>query len=73
MTVAGTTADENVIAVVPDVISLGSKVRVEGYSDAVAADTSGAINGDKIDLNMADEDEANAWGKQDVDIKILDE
>lgn len=65
--------DENVIAVDPDVIPLGAKVHVDGYGDAVAADTGGAINGDKIDLHMADEDEANAYGSQETEVTILDE
>src|SRR5699024_12577542 len=39
-------SDEKVIAVDPDVIPLGSKVHVEGYGTATAADTGGDINGD---------------------------
>lgn len=77
---SGTTADgtdlngdENVVAVDPDEIPLGSKVHVENYGDAVAADTGGDINGDRIDLHIGDEDEANDWGNQDVDVIILDE
>lgn len=64
--------DEKVIAVDPDVIPLGSKVHVEGYGDAVAADTGGAINGNKIDVHVPNEGEANAWGNKNVDVTILD-
>ena len=39
-----------VIAVDPNVIPLGSKVFVEGYGYAIAADTGGAIKGNKIDV-----------------------
>ena len=39
-----------VIAVDPRVIPLGTKVHVEGYGYAVAADTGGAIKGNKIDV-----------------------
>ena len=39
-----------VIAVDPSVIPLGTKVYVEGYGYAVAADTGGAIKGHKIDV-----------------------
>src|SRR5699024_9389532 len=64
--------DANVIAVDPNVIPLGSKVHVEGYGDAIAADTGGAINGNKIDVHMPNEEEANAWGTKDVEVTILD-
>lgn len=74
---SGTTADgtelsgdENVIAVDPDKIPLGSEVHVEGYGDAIAADTGGAINGNKIDLHMGDEGEAQAWGNQEVEVTV---
>ncbi|MGQ7075067.1 3D domain-containing protein, partial [Escherichia sp. SP-MK2] len=38
------------IAVDPKVIKLGTKVWVEGYGDAIAGDTGGAIKGNKIDV-----------------------
>lgn len=63
--------DAKVIAVDPNVIPLGSKIWVEGYGEAIAADTGGAIKGNRIDLFIADEKEANQWGRQTVTIKIL--
>ncbi len=42
-----------VIAVDPRVIPLGTKVYVEGYGYAVAADTGGAIKGYKIDVILS--------------------
>lgn len=62
--------DENVIAVDPDENPIGSEVHVEGYGDAVAADTGGDINGDRVDLHMGEEDEANEWGRQDVEVTV---
>src|SRR5699024_1754017 len=62
--------DEDVIAVDPEEIPLGSEVHVEGYGDAVAADTGGAIDGDTIDLHMGDEEEANDWGNQEVEVTV---
>ena len=59
------------IAVDPSVIPLGSKVWVEGYGEAIAADTGGAIKGNRIDLFIADENKANQWGHRTVTIKIL--
>lgn len=60
-----------VIAVDPRVIPLGTKVYVEGYGYAVAADTGGAIKGYKIDLFMPSKSEAYHWGRKKVKIKIL--
>ena len=61
-----------VIAVDPRVIPLGTKVWVEGYGYAVAADTGGAIKGNKIDVFIASKAEAYRWGRKTVKIKILD-
>ncbi|MBT2690812.1 DUF348 domain-containing protein [Bacillus sp. ISL-47] len=60
-----------VIAVDPSVIPLGTKVYVEGYGYAVAADTGGAIRGNKIDVFFATKAEAYKWGRRTVKIKIL--
>ena len=60
-----------VIAVDPNVIPLGSKVYVEGYGYAVAGDTGGAIKGNKIDLFMAEQSSAIAFGRQQVKVTVL--
>ena len=60
-----------VIAVDPSVIPLGSKVYVEGYGYAIAADTGGAIKGNKIDVFIASKQDAYQWGRKTVKIKIL--
>ena len=60
-----------VIAVDPNVIALGSKVWVEGYGYAVAGDTGGAIKGNKIDILVPTETQANQWGRKKVRIKVL--
>ncbi len=61
-----------VIAVDPRVIPLGTKVYVEGYGYAVAADTGGAIKGHKIDVFFPTKAEAFRWGVRKVKIKILE-
>ncbi|MEH7076189.1 ubiquitin-like domain-containing protein [Neobacillus drentensis] len=61
-----------VIAVDPRVIPLGSKVYVEGYGYAVAADTGGAIKGYIIDLFMPSNKDCYRWGRKKVKIKILE-
>ncbi|MFC4402763.1 LysM peptidoglycan-binding domain-containing protein [Gracilibacillus xinjiangensis] len=60
-----------VIAVDPNVIPLGSRVYVEGYGEAIAGDTGGAINGNKIDLHVPTKQEALNWGRRQVQVTIL--
>lgn len=60
-----------VIAVDPSVIPLGSKVWVEGYGYAIAADTGGAIKGNKIDVFVSSKSQAASWGRKKVRIKVL--
>lgn len=59
------------IAVDPRVIPLGSKVWVEGYGEAIAGDTGGAIKGHKIDVLMPSSSHALAWGRKTVRVKVL--
>lgn len=60
-----------VIAVDPSVIPLGTKVYVEGYGYAIAADTGSAVKGAKIDVFFADKSDAYRWGRKRVKIKVL--
>jgi len=60
-----------IIAVDPSVIPLGTKVYVEGYGYAVAADTGSAIKGNKIDVFFSSKSAAYRWGRKNVKIKIL--
>lgn len=60
-----------VIAVDPNVIPLGTKVWVEGYGEAIAADTGGAIKGNRIDVFIPSQDSAMDWGRRTVTVKIL--
>lgn len=59
------------IAVDPRVIPLGSKVYVEGYGYAIAADTGGAIKGNKIDIYLNSSNECNNWGRRSVNVLIV--
>ena len=54
--------DAKVIAVDPSIIPLGSKVYVDGYGYAVAADKGGAIKGHKIDVFFSSTSDAYRWG-----------
>lgn len=59
------------IAVDPSVIPLGSKVYIEGYGYAVAADTGTSIKGNKIDVYFNEYDEACRWGLKKVNLSIV--
>jgi uncharacterized protein YabE (DUF348 family) len=59
------------VAVDPSVIPLGTKLYVEGYGYAWAADTGGAIQGDRIDLFMEKHAQCAHWGRQTVKVYIL--
>jgi resuscitation-promoting factor RpfB len=60
-----------VIAVDPRIIPLGSKVYVEGYGYAIAADTGSSIRGYKIDVFFPEKSSALRWGAKRVKIKII--
>jgi len=60
-----------VIAVDPSVIPLGTKVWVEGYGYAIAADKGKHIKGNRIDVFVPSKSEAYRWGRKTVRIKIL--
>ncbi|MFD9628701.1 ubiquitin-like domain-containing protein [Peribacillus muralis] len=61
-----------IIAVDPSVIPLGSKVYVEGYGYAVAADKGGAIKGNRIDVFFSSKNDAYRWGVKNVKVRVLD-
>jgi uncharacterized protein YabE (DUF348 family) len=59
------------IAVDPSVIPLGSKVYVDGYGYAIAADTGGAIRGNKIDIYLNSSSECSTWGVRSVNLLVV--
>lgn len=73
ITASGENARPGVVAVDPDIIPLGTKIWVEGYGEAVAADTGGMIKGRKIDVYFPTHQEAVEWGRKRVTIKIFQE
>lgn len=75
----GLTVRWGVIAVDPNVIPLGTKVYVQGlygindYGYAIAADTGGGIDNNRIDVYMDDLTLIDIWGVRDVVIYILED
>jgi 3D (Asp-Asp-Asp) domain-containing protein len=71
-TATGMHAGYGVAAVDPRFIRLGTKLYVEGYGFCVAADTGGAIKGNRIDLCYDSYSEAIRFGRKRVTVYILD-
>lgn len=65
------TGGYSTIAVDPKVISYGTKLFVEGYGFAIAADTGSAIKGNIIDVYFNTYKEACSWGVRYVKVYIL--
>lgn len=63
ITASGLPVQPGLIAVDPSVIPLGSTVIIDGVS-YIAADTGGAIKGNKIDIAFETHEEAVNFGKQ---------
>jgi 3D (Asp-Asp-Asp) domain-containing protein len=70
-TATGVEPKHGVIAVDPKVIKLGSKVYVEGYGYAIAADTGGAIRGNRIDVFFPTLRQCINWGRKAIRIYVL--
>jgi 3D (Asp-Asp-Asp) domain-containing protein len=71
-TASGMKAQRGVVAVDPSVIPLGTRVHVEGYGNAIAADTGSAIKGNRIDLCFDTLEECLSYGRRRVKVTILD-
>ena len=59
------------VAVDPNVIPLGTRLYVEGYGEAIASDTGGAIKGNIIDVHFSTYEQCIQWGRRTVKVTIL--
>lgn len=71
ITATGRPARRGMIAVDPRVIPLHSLMYVEGYGWGIAADTGGAIRGNKIDVCVQELPEARQWGRRQVKVLVF--
>lgn len=71
ITATGRKATKGVVAVDPRVIPLGTKLFVEGYGYAIAADKGSAIKGNRIDLCFDTYQEAKRYGRRKVTVQII--
>jgi len=69
-TATGIPVGWGVVAVDPGVIPLGTHMTIPGYGVAVAADTGGAIAGNRIDLWFPTCAQAGGWGSRSVTIAL---
>ena len=69
-TAMGLKAGFGIIAVDPRVIPLGSRVYVENYGPAIAADTGSAIKGNRIDVCFESRAQALHWGRHQVKVLV---
>jgi 3D (Asp-Asp-Asp) domain-containing protein len=70
-TASGRYTAPGIVAVDPRVIPLGSKLYIPGYGWGVAADTGGAIVGNKIDVWYPSLGQCYAWGVRNVTIQVF--
>ena len=63
--------DPQVIAVDPNVIPLGSYVEIPGYGIYRAADTGGAIYGNRIDVHLVNLNDVYNFGRRTITIRVL--
>lgn len=77
ITATGRSAQHGVVAVDPSVIPLGTRLYIESadgryvYGTAIAADTGGAIKGNRIDLCFNTNGEALNFGRRAVKVYVL--
>lgn len=70
-TYTGVATRRGICAVDPDVIPLGTRFRVPGYGNCVAADIGGAVKGAFIDIWVKSNRVAGRWGVRTVTIRFL--
>lgn len=70
-TSTGLRAQYGLVAVDPRVIPMGTKLFIEGYGFALAADKGSAIKGNKIDLCYNTRAECFAFGRRPVKVHVL--
>lgn len=71
-TASGTRLRKGIIATDPGFIPMGTRVYIPDYGEAVAEDQGSSIVGNIIDIAFDTYEEACAFGRQDIEIYILD-
>jgi peptidoglycan DL-endopeptidase CwlO len=69
-TASGLPVGPGVVAVDPTVIPMGTRMTIPGYGEGVAADTGGAIKGNRIDVWFPTNAQCIQWGVKTVTITL---
>jgi len=72
ITATGLRARKGLVAVDPKVIRLGTKLYIEGYGVAIAADTGGWIKGNRIDLCFDTLEECYRFGRRKIYVYLAE-
>jgi len=72
VTSIGIVPHKGIIAVDPTEVPYGTRVYIPGYGFAMAGDTGGDIQGNRIDLYMERYPDAIEWGRRTVSMYILE-
>lgn len=59
------------VSVDPKVIPMGSRLYIEGYGFATAADRGSSIKGNKIDVFLESKEACRQWGRRTVKVYVL--
>lgn len=71
-TASGKAPRYGLVAVDPSVIPFGTKLYIDGYGQAVAADKGRAIKGNRVDVFLESKADARQWGVRRVTMYILE-
>ena len=72
ITATGLRARKGLIAADPKVIRLGTRVYIEGYGEALVADTGGWIKGNRIDLCFDSLEECYRYGRRKIYVYLVE-
>lgn len=74
ITASGLPADENVVAVDPRVIPLGTKLYIPGFGIRIAADVGGNVKGHSVDICIdRDHPWAKTYGRRSATVYIIED
>jgi len=71
-TATGLRATKGIAAVDPNVIPLGTKLYIEGYGEALAADIGSSIKGNRIDLCFDSLQECKTFGQRTINVYLVE-